>query len=134
MMDAKGHRLIHLFQSEIDSSDAWKGIITSALGLNQKFPARKTAVRQIDVGVAQSFLQANHFHGAGVRPILAYGLFLGESIVQVMTFGKPRYTNSYEWELLRMASSSGINIIGGAAKLLKAFIRDLNPQTVVSVS
>lgn len=36
-----------------------------------------------------------------------------------MTFGRPRYNNNYDIELLRMCSKPGYRIIGGASKLFK---------------
>lgn len=38
-----------------------------------------------------------------------------------MTFGKPRFTRKYDWELHRYCTLSNFNIIGGAGKLLSYF-------------
>ena len=49
-----------------------------------------------------------------------------------MTFGKPRYNKNYEWELLRLCSKSGFKIVGGSAKLFTHFVREYNPESVLS--
>ena len=47
-----------------------------------------------------------------------------------MTFGKPRYNGKYQYELLRYCSST--HVIGGAEKLFNHFIKQYNPQSVIS--
>ena len=44
-------------------------------------------------------------------------------LIEVMTFGKPRYNKKYEWELLRLCTKFGYIVSGGANKLIKYFIR-----------
>ena len=52
-----------------------------------------------------------------------YGLFEGNTLLSLMTFGKPRYTSKNTWELLRFCSLAGTNIRGGAGKLFRHFSR-----------
>ena len=47
-----------------------------------------------------------------------------------MTFGKPRYNKHYQYELIRYCSC--YNIIGGAEKLFKHFIKDYSPTSIIS--
>lgn len=49
-----------------------------------------------------------------------------------MSFGRPRYSSKCQWELLRYAVSPGVQIIGGAEKLFKHFVDDLNPDSIIS--
>lgn len=128
----QGVRLIHLFQSEVEGSEKWKDVILTALGLNTRIYARQLICKSIVASEAQQFLDNNHFQGAGVIPKVAYGLYNGDELVQVMTFGSPRYSNNAEWELLRMATASGITVVGGASKLFKRFIADHNPKSILS--
>ena len=60
------------------------------------------------------------------------GLFYNNKLVEVMTFGKPRYNSKYEWELLRLCSVFDYNIIGGASKLFSYFIEKYNPKNIIS--
>jgi hypothetical protein len=50
-----------------------------------------------------------------------------------MSFVKPRYSKQLaEWEMARFASISGWSVIGGAQKLLSAFIKQYTPISIVS--
>ena len=49
------------------------------------------------------------------------GLIHEGELVQIMTFGKPRYNKNYQWELLRLCTNSDYNVLGGASKLFKNF-------------
>lgn len=44
----------------------------------------------------------------------------------------PRYNNNYEWELLRLCTSFRFSVLGGANKLFNQFIREVQPQSIVS--
>lgn len=47
-----------------------------------------------------------------------------------MTFGKPRFNNKYQYELLRFCSK--YPVIGGASKLLVYFERKYKPASLIS--
>ena len=49
-----------------------------------------------------------------------------------MTFSKPRFNNQYDYELIRFCSLKGFNVIGGASKLWKYFLKKYNPKSVIS--
>ena len=49
-----------------------------------------------------------------------------------MTFGRPRYNRTVQWELLRLATRSNTQIIGGTQKLWKYFLNKYQPNTVIS--
>ena len=49
-----------------------------------------------------------------------------------MTFGKPRYNKSFEYELLRLCTNSKYKVVGGANKLFKFFIEKYNPINIIS--
>ena len=59
-------------------------------------------------------------------------LMYENKIVAVMTFGKSRYSNMNEWEILRYCSEN--KIAGGASKLLNYFINHYEPCSIVSYS
>ena len=118
-----GIQLIHVFEDE------WKcrksivmDRIRSILCAGQSVVfARKCTVREIDSNASNHFLEENHLQGAdnaGIR----YGLYHDGELVGVMTFGKPRFNCNYDWELIRFASKLGVRVVGGASKLLRAFL------------
>ena len=49
-----------------------------------------------------------------------------------MSFGKPRFTDKYEWEIIRECSKLGYQILGGKEKLWSYFLKKLNPNSVIS--
>ena len=49
-----------------------------------------------------------------------------------MTFGKSRFDKEYNWEIIRIATKSGYTIVGGASKLLKYFVNNYNPGTIIT--
>lgn len=41
-----------------------------------------------------------------------------------MSFGRPRFSKRYDWEVIRLASKLNTQVVGGAARLLAAFERE----------
>lgn len=113
------YRCIHIFD--------WTNIkdIIDVISNKEKIFARKCIIKNIDNQTHRTFLENNHlqgFCGASVK----LGLFYNDELVQVMTFGKPRFNQSYDWELLRLCSMKGIQVVGGASKLLSYFRKNYN--------
>ena len=91
--------------------------------------ARKCTIRQITSNIAKDFLDKYHLQG-NCKAAVKLGLYYGDELVSVMTFGTPRFNKSYQWELIRFASK--YNVPGGAGKLLKYFERTFNPKSIIS--
>lgn len=131
----KGIRLITIFQDEWeDKKEICKNRILNILGLIQnKIYARKCIFKKISLQEADSFLNQYHIQGSG-NNTLAYGLFYESELVSCMTFSKPNIakgkSKSGVWELNRFCSSK--NVIGGASKLFKNFIKQEDPISVFS--
>jgi hypothetical protein len=149
-LSAEGHKPI------IITEDRWRrqqGMMRARLlaHLEVFIPmfARNCEVRKIDKETAKAFLQENHSYGdAACR--YRYGLYLkrytgkrGEGVVHpgtlvaVATFSNARKwqkgektIRSYEWT--RYASLPGVRINGGMGKMLKAFIKDVQPDDIMS--
>ena len=49
-----------------------------------------------------------------------------------MTFGKPRYTQKYEYELLRLCTGHGLSVTGGASKLFNYFVKHYQSKSIIS--
>lgn len=93
--------------------------------------ARKCFIKEIDNNTAVEFLEKYHIQGSTSSP-LRYGLFFQDNLIGVMTFGKPRFSKKHQWELVRLAFS--VPVIGGASKLFYHFVKQHDPQTVISYS
>lgn len=114
-----GIRLIHLYEWELYDRKVMNYIRQILTAHRNIIPARKCEVREISKKMANSFIEKNHLQGKCVGNDISLGLFYGDRIVSVMTFGKPRHSKSYNWELLRYCSEE--NVVGGASKIFKAF-------------
>lgn len=91
----------------------------------RKIHARKCTVEQIDGQQAELFFNTCHTKGH-LRTSFYFGLFFDDELVQVMSFGEARYSNNYEYEIIRLASTLNTIIVGGASKLLKAFMHQVS--------
>lgn len=117
----KGIRCIQIFEDEWrDKKEIVKSILLSAIGVyERKVFARKCIVKEIDKKIANSFLDENHLNGSVKTAQKAFGLFLGDELLQVITVGKNRFTKDGKLELLRMASKLNTQVVGGFSKILK---------------
>jgi len=135
MCEEKDIQLLHIFENEwLNESiqDIWKSIINSKLGKNKKIFARNCKVKEItDNKIIHDFLDKNHLQGF-VGSNIKIGLFYKNQLISLMTFGKSRYSNKFQYEMIRFCSKKYLNVVGGASKLFKYFIRNYDPQSVIS--
>lgn len=91
---------------------------------NKVIYAKDTVAKEISIKDAKEFTKLNHRQGNSAKEKIAFGLFLEERLVQVMTFSKERFKISGEkdYEIIRMCSKKGVKIVGGCGKLLNYFI------------
>lgn len=94
--------------------------------------ARQCEVKEISLKEANDFLNLYHLQNGLMKQDVCLGLFYNDSLVEVMTFGKPRYNKNYEYELLRLCSHKEYKITGGSEKLFKYFINNYKPKSVIS--
>lgn len=117
----KGIKLIQIFEDEWrDKRSILESMLTNALGLSTKVGARKAEIREITTADAAAFFSENHLAGSA-RADIAYGAFLQDKLVCAMSFGKPRFSKNHDWEIIRFASSKGLNLVGAGQRLLNAF-------------
>jgi hypothetical protein len=130
-----GIRLIHIFEDELTHApDIVKSKIIDILGLTpNKIFARKTIIKEVSNKESVKFLTKNHLQGHSSASI-RIGLFYNEELVSLMTFCKPKKKNGgiNVYELNRFANKLNTNIIGGASKILKYFIKTYNPIEIIS--
>ena len=121
-----GYRCIHIW--DWDNKDK----IINLLKNKRKIYARNCSYRKISEEECRAFLEKNHLQGNCRGQKVMIGLFFDNKLVEVMTFGKPRYNKNYEWELLRLCSDFEYTIIGGASRLFKHFLIDYSPNSIIS--
>ena len=88
-----------------------------------KINARECLVKELSKEVEKEFLKVNHIQGYAKSKI-RYGLYYNDELVQLMSFGKPRFNKNYQWEIIRECSKKNISVRGGTSKLWKHFIND----------
>ena len=121
-----GYRCIHVWDWEDESK------ILSLIEKKESIYARRCEVKKITKEMCNDFLNKYHLQGGLRNQEVCYGLFLKEDLLEVMSFGKPRYNKSYQYELLRLCTLRGKRVIGGSNKLLKAFEKEYKPKSIIS--
>ena len=124
--------LINIFENDWnDSKEIVKSIIKSKLGLNNKIYARKCEIREINNDLYRKFVELNHIQGYSPASI-RIGLFYNNTLVGISSFSKSRHDKNIQYENIRTCFLKNYNIIGGNDKLFKYFIRNYNPENIVS--
>ena len=94
--------------------------------------ARKLEVKEVDKKECNEFLNNYHLQNTCNGQEIRLGLYKDNELIEIMTFGKPRYNKNYEWELLRLCTKPEYKVVGGAEKLFKHFIELVNPKSIIS--
>lgn len=126
LAQSHGYQCIHVF----DWDDAQK--IINMLGTKQSIYARKCEVREIDETTCNTFLNQFHLQHTCKGQKVRYGLYHLDELVEVMTFGVPRYSKKHQWELLRLCTRSDVRVVGGASKLFNYFLNEFYPKSIIS--
>jgi hypothetical protein len=133
----QGINLIHIFEDEWDNK---RNIVESLLKVRlnnvlTKVSARKCVIKEVNTSEEKDFLERNHISG-WARSSIKIGLYYSNSLVMIMTFGRPNRTKGqirktqHEYELLRMCSAIDTVVVGGAAKLFKHFINTYHVERI----
>lgn len=120
------YHCIHIF----DWDDKEK--IINMLKDKQKIYARTCKLKEVSKVDIDNFLDSYHLQNTCKGQIVRLGLYYKDELIQVMTFGKPRYNKNYEWELLRLCTKFEYKVIGGSEKLFKYFIDNFKPESIIS--
>ena len=129
----KGINLVHIFEYEWnEKQEIIKSLIKSKLGIFKKrVYARQCEIKELNYQEYAQFCNENHLQGeAGAKVKL--GLYHKEELIQIMSFSLPRFTDKYEWEIIRECSKLGYIVLGGKEKLWSYFIKKYNPNSVIS--
>ena len=121
-----GFRCIHVFD--------WDNVnkIINLLLPKEIIYARDCEIRVVDKKEVNTFLNLYHLQDTCKGQNYCYGLYYNNILVELMTFGKPRYNKNYEYELLRLCSHKNYRVVGGSQRLFKHFLKELNPKSIIS--
>ena len=123
----QGMHCIHIF----DWDDQEK--IVSFFKKKISIYARKCKIKEIeDTEEYQAFINENHFQGYCKGNKIIVGLYYNDELVEIMSFGKPRYNKKYEYELLRLCTSMKYKVIGGASRIFEYFKNKYSPKSIIS--
>ncbi len=111
-----------------------KSMLSYKLGVSERIYARKTDMIELSSRDAKKFYDNNHIQGGYNTHGYSYGLVYDGEVVSAMTFSKPRYSDKYDYELLRFANKLGYTVVGGASKLLYMFEKSVHPKSIISYS
>lgn len=130
--EAQGIKLFHIWENEwLEKREIWQSVIYNALGKSTKLYARDCYCFEIPNDVYKNFCENNHLQGYS-NSIIRIGLFYHNTLFAVMGFGKARFNSGYEYELIRFCTKLKYRIIGGGNKLLRYFIRNYRPKSIIS--
>lgn len=140
LANSRGYRLITIFSDEwVFQQDIVKSKLANIFKKTTTVHyARKLLAQKVSATDSKHFQDAFHLQGSSVAPI-SYGLYTNAGdLVALMTFSKGRKalnTQSVdgEYELVRFVTD-GSSVVGGASKLMTAFIRDYDPSVIISYS
>ena len=127
--------LIHIFEYEIDDAIRYNKILNYLKSLldieTKRVYARNCVIKEVSTKEANEFLDNYHLQNKAHASI-KLGLYYKDELVELMTFGRPRYNKNYEYELIRLCTKFGYKVVGGSQKLFKYFLNTFNPTTVIS--
>lgn len=123
---ANGYRCIHVFDW-----DDWDKII-DLMSPKHKIFARQCGIRKLPDVIADEFFEQYHIQGTCRNKTLNLGLEYNQEIVEVMSFGNPRYNKHYSTELLRLCTRPDLIVIGGASKLFKYAVNTYEIDSIIS--
>lgn len=131
----KGIRLIHIFEYEWankETQEKLKQLIKSSISNNSNvLYARKLSIYEPSIEEAKDFENKYHIQGY-TSDSIRIGLKHNDILVGIMTFGKPRFNNNYEYELIRLCYINDTTIVGGAEKMFKYFLNKYNPNNIIT--
>ncbi|MCK9416326.1 hypothetical protein M0Q97_06680 [Candidatus Dojkabacteria bacterium] len=140
LCEQQGIQLIHIYEDDwLYKQDIVKSMILNKLGETpNKLFARKCEIKEItDNKLIRAFLNDNHIQGY-IGSKIKIGLFYDNELISLMTFGDRRIAmgkkSTYigEFELLRFCNKLNTNVVGGASKLFKYFLKTYNPTEITT--
>lgn len=132
-----GYRLFHIFEDEWKiNENLVKSKLKHLLKVNDgiKIGGRNVTIKKINTEDKSFFLKNNHIQGTD-KSNISYGAYYKDVMVGVMTFNDKRNmtkNSKGEFELSRYATKQNYMVMGLASKMLKQFINEYEPKTIIS--
>lgn len=128
----KGIRLIHIFEHEWLNLNTRRKLISLIKNDTREFIyGRHLDIIEIDNIKANQFLDEYHLQN-GINSSINIGAYYNGELVGVMSFGKPRFNNNYQYELYRLCWKSNYAVVGGSEKMFKYFIETHNTESIIT--
>lgn len=134
--------IYHIYEYEWKTNkDQIINQIKNLMNLNKKLHAKSCYIKEISSYEAKQFLKNNHRQGTTYSSI-NIGLFLNknkkgipkDTLVSLMCFSKSNRNRNYQYELIRFCNKLGFSVIEGASTLFNYFIKNYNPESIISYS
>lgn len=114
-------------------------ILKSIFVPSGKIYARNTKVKKINKDEGSLFLKNYHLDKDTNQSKYYYGLYQDDVLISVMSFGHLRgqnrnHINKDYYELTRFVTLPNLIVVGGASKLLSAFIQEYHPEYILAYS
>ena len=133
----KGIQLISIWEDQVLSNpEKIRSIILSKLGIYEKrIYARNCIIKEVPSKECNEFLEKYHLQGK-TNSSIRLGLYYNNELISIMTFGRGRkcLNSKIEYELYRYCCKEGFQVVGGASKLFKHFVKEYKPETIESFS
>lgn len=135
--EKKGIRLITIFEDEwVDRHKQVKNFLKSVMRIHdRRIYARKCQIKEVDKKEARTFLDKNHIQGKTAIKV-AFGLYYEGELLGLIT-GSFHHRKTDQFTLNRLVFDSGVQIPGGASRLLKhlvSYAKQEGYSTIVSWS
>ena len=136
LCNSKGIRLIHIAEHEWHNEQQRSKIynlLNNILDIDiTTLYARKLKLKAVSTNEALTFLNANHLQKYAAAKE-TYGLYDGEQLIELMSFGPSRFEHNQEvTELIRLCTLQGYRVVGGAEKLFTAYVKLHPNEKIVS--
>lgn len=138
-VEKEGFNLIQIWEddwNDIRKKEIIKSRFKSKFGLSKRIFARKCQLKEVNGKEAKKFLDENHLQQY-VQSSFNIGLYLGDELLEIATFGKTRKVisgNTQAIELYRLCTKKDYNVVGGFSKLMKHAKEIFKGKTIISYS
>jgi len=133
MASTRGVHLIHLTDVEIINNQyKIESFLASLVNSDIRvLYARKCSVVEIELSRYRELCNMWHMQGYAYADCV-YGLEYEGELVQVMSFSRSRFNQSYQYELVRLCTTRHTRVVGGASRLLSRFKKEKCPSSIIS--
>ena len=136
--EEQGYQLFHIREDHLlcpIKKEIWKSVLLNKCGISTRVHARKLQVVNLSnhQDFVKQYLEENHLQ-SNCPSSIKLGLQDPKTgiVYSIMTFGKSRFDKNMEYELLRFCNLKYHNVRGAASKLMSAFEKYYNPDSIVS--